>query len=50
MQSGVTALDERIAALVADGFAGVVRVDIDGETELRAATAGRPGAQDPDGR
>ena len=37
MQSGVTALDERIAALVADGFAGVVRVDVDGETELRAA-------------
>jgi CubicO group peptidase (beta-lactamase class C family) len=37
MQSGVTALEERIAALVADGFAGVVRVDVDGETELRAA-------------
>jgi CubicO group peptidase (beta-lactamase class C family) len=32
-----TDLDRRIAALVADGFAGVVRVDVAGRTELRAA-------------
>lgn len=37
MQAGVTALDQGIAALAADGFAGVVRVDVEGDTELRAA-------------
>ena len=37
MQAGVTGLDEQIAGLAADGFAGAVRVDVAGNTELRAA-------------
>jgi len=37
MQAGGTALEQRVAALAADGFAGVVRLDVQGDTELRAA-------------
>jgi CubicO group peptidase (beta-lactamase class C family) len=37
MQAKVANLEQRITALAADGFAGVVRVDLGGNVELRAA-------------
>jgi CubicO group peptidase (beta-lactamase class C family) len=37
MPAQVADLDQRIAALAADGFAGAVRLDVEGRTELRAA-------------
>ena len=37
MPAEVAELEQRIAALAADGFAGAVRVDVEGNTELRAA-------------
>ncbi len=37
MPGEVADLERRIAALTADGFAGAVRVDVDGNIELRAA-------------
>src|SRR5687768_9733778 len=37
MPAEVVELEQRIAALAADGFAGAVRVDVGGNTELRAA-------------
>ncbi len=37
MPAEVTDLEQRIAALAADGFAGAVRVDVGGSTLLRAA-------------
>ena len=37
MPAEVADLEQRIAALAADGFAGAVRVDVGGDTELRAA-------------
>ena len=37
MPPDVIDLEKRITALAADGFAGAVRVDVGGTTELRAA-------------
>lgn len=37
MPAEVADLEQRISALAADGFAGAVRIDVGGNTELRAA-------------